>query len=119
MSTVIRKPYVIEAEGNLPLLIQEYAGRVNTGTQAVSIARVLSPAGRIERGKTPEFDEYAVVLTGLLRVESQEGTVDVRTGEAAIARRGKWVRFSTPEETEYIAVCLPAFAPGLVRWDRE
>ncbi len=119
MSTLIRKPHVIEAEGNLPLLIQEYAGRVNTGTRGVSIARVLSPAGRLERGKTLEFDEYAVVLTGTLRIESRHGTIDVRTGQAALTPRGKWVRYSTPEETEYMAICLPAFAPGMVAWDRE
>ena len=95
------------------MMIQEYVGRVMTGTQGVSIARVLSPAGRVEPGKTPEFDEYAIVLTGTLRVESQDGAVDVCTGQAVIARHGKWIRYSTPEETEYISVCLPAFAP---RW---
>ena len=116
MATVITKPHVIEAEGNQPLLIQELIGRVNTGTKGVSIARVLSPAGRVEIGKIPEFDEYAVVLSGTLRVESDR-CEDVLTGQAVICRKGEWVRFSTPEETEYITVCLPAFAPGLVRWD--
>ena len=119
MPTLIKKPHVIEVEGNLPMMIQEYVGRVMTGTQGVSIARVLSPAGRVEPGKTPEFDEYAVVLTGTLRVESQDGVVDVRTGQAVIARHGKWIRYSTPEETEYISVCLPAFAPKMAHWDRE
>ena len=119
MPTLIKKPHVIEVDGNLPMMIQEYVGRVMTGTQGVSIARVLSPAGRVEPGKTPEFDEYAIVLMGTLRVESQDGAVDVRTGQAVIARHGKWIRYSTPEETEYISVCLPAFAPRMVHWDRE
>ena len=119
MPTVIKKPHAIEVEGELPMLIQEYVGRVNTDTKPVSIARVLSTAGRVEKGKTLEFDEYAVVQMGTLRIESRDGIVDVRTGETAIVRKGKWVRYSTPEETEYIAICLPAFAPGLVQWDRD
>lgn len=118
MPTLITRPHVIEAGGNLPLLIQEYVGRFNSGDKKVSIARVLSPAGRVETGKTPEFDEYVIVLTGTLRIESQDRTVDVLTGQAGIVRQGKWVRYGTPEETEYITVCLPAFAPGMVNWDR-
>jgi mannose-6-phosphate isomerase-like protein (cupin superfamily) len=119
MPTLIQKPHVIVVEGDQPLLIEEYFGRVNTLTKSVSIARILSPAGRIESGKTPEFDEYSIVLMGVLRVESREGVVDVRTGQAIIANKGQWVRFSTPEETEYISVCLPAFAPKMMNRDRE
>lgn len=119
MTKLINRPIVVEAEGNLPMMIEEYVGRVASDTSAVSIARVLSPAGRIESGKTPEFDEYSLVLMGTLRVESQDGVVDVRTGQALIARKGKWVRYSTPELTEYIAVCLPAFTPRLMHRDRE
>ena len=119
MPKLIRKPHIIEAEGNLPLLIEEYIGRVNSGTEAVSIARILSPAGRVEQGKTPEFDEYTVVLMGTLRVESREGVVEAATGQAVVVRRGRWVRYSTPVEAEYISVCLPAFAPRMMCRDRE
>jgi ethanolamine utilization protein EutQ (cupin superfamily) len=118
MPTLIRKPHAIEAEGNQPMLIEEYVGRVNTGTKTVSIARVLSPAGRVEVGKTPEFDEYAIVLMGVLHVESLKGIFEVEVGQAVSVPKGKWVRFSTPEETEYISVCLPAFAPGMMCRDR-
>lgn len=119
MPTLIKKPHVIVVEGDHPLLIEEYIGRVNTLTPSVSIARVLSPAGRIESGKTPEFNEYSVVLMGVLRVESHEGVVDVGTGQAIIVNKGKWVRYSTPEEAEYISVCLPAFAPKMMNKDME
>jgi mannose-6-phosphate isomerase-like protein (cupin superfamily) len=112
----IEKPTIVAAAGNLPKRIAEYVGRVNSGTEAVSIARMESPAGWSEPGQTPEFDEYTVVLRGLLRVETSSGSVDVRAGQAIIARRGEWVRYSTPEPggAEYIAVCLPAFSPELV-----
>lgn len=119
MPTLIHKPHVIVVDGDLPLLIEEYVGRVNTLTPSVSIARVLSPAGRIESGKTPEFTEYSLVLMGVLRVESREGVVDVGVGQAIIVNKGKWVRYSTPKETEYISVCLPAFAPKMLHKDRE
>ena len=117
MPTLIEKPTVIEAAGNLPKRIEEFIGRVNSGTEAVSIARMKSPAGWVEPGQTPEFDEYTVVLAGVLRVESREGVIEVRAGQAVIARRGEWVRYSTPEGAEYLAVCLPAFSPGMVHRD--
>jgi ethanolamine utilization protein EutQ (cupin superfamily) len=119
MPTLIQKPRVIVVEGEQPLLIEEYIGRVNTLTPSVSIARVLSTAGRVETRKTPEFDEYSLVLMGVLKIESQEGVVEVRSGQAVIANKGKWVIYSTPEETEYISVCLPAFAPKMMNKDRE
>jgi hypothetical protein len=119
MPTLIQKPHVIVAEGNQPLLIEEYVGRVNTLTPSVSIVRVLSPAGRVEIGKTPEYSEYSVVLTGALRVESREGVVDVGVGQAIMVNKGEWVRYSTPEEAEYISVCLPAFAPKMMNRDME
>jgi mannose-6-phosphate isomerase-like protein (cupin superfamily) len=119
MPMLINKPYVVEAEGNLSMMVEEYVGRGTTDTSALSIARVLSPEGRIESGKTPEYDEYSVVLMGTLRVESLDGILDVRTGQAVIVKRGKWVRYSTPETTEYIAVCLPAFTPRLMHRDRD
>ena len=119
MPTLISKPIVVEAEGNLSMMVEEYVGRVSSDTSALSIARVMSPAGRVESGKTPEFDEYSVVLMGTLRVESLDGVVEAHTGQAVIARKGKWVRYSTPELTEYIAVCLPAFTPRLMHRDIE
>jgi len=113
---LIEKPTIVAAAGNLPKRIAEYVGRVNSGTDAVSIARMESPEGWIEPGQTPEFDEYTVVLRGTLRVETKSGATDVKAGQAVIARRGEWVRYSSPEPggAEYIAVCIPAFAPGLV-----
>lgn len=117
--TLIEKPTVIEAAGNLPKRIEEFIGRVNSGTEAVSIARMKSPPGWVEPGQTPEFDEYTVVLAGVLRVESREGVTDVSAGQTVIARRGEWVRYSTPEGAEYIAVCLPAFSPEAVHRDED
>jgi mannose-6-phosphate isomerase-like protein (cupin superfamily) len=117
MPTFIEAPTVIAAAGNKPKTIEEYIGRVNSGTDAVSIARMRSPSGWAEPGQTPEFDEYTVVLKGMLQVESRAGTLEVRAGQAVIARRGEWVRYSSPgrDGAEYIAVCLPAFSPETVR----
>jgi mannose-6-phosphate isomerase-like protein (cupin superfamily) len=111
----------IQAAGNKPKLIDEYIGRVNSGTETVSVAHMRSPAGWVEPGQAPHFDEYTVVLRGMLRVEHGEGALDIRAGEAVIAHRGEWVRYSTPEEggAEYIAVCLPAFSPETVHRDAE
>jgi mannose-6-phosphate isomerase-like protein (cupin superfamily) len=119
MPTLIEKPTRIEAAGNKPKIIDEYVGRVNTGDAAVSIAHMRSPAGWAEPAQTPEFDEYTVVLKGLLRVEHQGGTIDVRAGQAVVVRGGERVRYSTPGEegAEYIAVCLPAFSPQTVHRD--
>src|ERR671916_3403865 len=110
----------VEAAGTPPKLIDEYVGRVNTGTEAVSMAHMRSPEGWEEPGQRPEFDEYTLVLRGLLRVKSEGGTFDVRAGQAVITRRGEWVQYSTPEEegAEYVAVCLPAFSPDAVHRDR-
>jgi mannose-6-phosphate isomerase-like protein (cupin superfamily) len=116
MPTLIEKPTRITAAGNKPKLIDEYVGRVNTGDTAISIAHMRSPAGWIEPAQTPEFDEYTLVLRGLLRVEHQGGSLDVRAGQAVVVRRGEWVRYSTPGDdgAEYIAICLPAFSPETV-----
>lgn len=116
MPTLIAQPTRIQAAGNKPKLIDEYIGRVNSKDEAVSIAHMRSPGGWVEPGQTPEFDEYTVVLKGLLRVTHQGGVIDVRAGQAVVARRGEWVQYSTPEPegAEYIAVCLPAFSPQLV-----
>jgi quercetin dioxygenase-like cupin family protein len=119
MPTHLPKPSVIEAAGNLPKRIEEFVGRVNSRSTAVSIARMTSPPGWVEPGQTPEFDEYTVVLRGMLRVTTRGGALDVRAGEAVIAHAGEWVQYSTPDPdgAEYIAVCLPAFSPETVHRD--
>jgi len=119
MPTLIAKPTVIQAAGNKPKVIEEFVGRVNSRTEAVSVARMKSSPGWVEPGQTPEFDEFTVVLKGTLHVASKKGTLDVRAGQAVIAHRGEWVQYSTPEPegAEYIAVCLPAFSPQTVHRD--
>jgi mannose-6-phosphate isomerase-like protein (cupin superfamily) len=116
---LIEAPAVVEAAGNKPKIIEEYVGRVNTGSGDVSVARMRSPGGWVEPGQRPEFDEYTVVLRGLLRVKTESETLDVRAGQAVVTRRGEWVQYSTPEEggAEYVAVCLPAFSPETVHRD--
>ncbi len=115
----IESPSVIEAAGNKPKIIEEYIGRINSQTENVSIARMKSPAGWVEPGQTPEFDEYTVVLKGSLSVKTNDGTITVKAGEAVVSHAGKWVQYSTPEAegAEYIAVCLPAFSPDIVHRD--
>jgi quercetin dioxygenase-like cupin family protein len=113
----IAAPKVIEAAGNKPKRIEEYVGRVNSDTAEVSVARMQSPAGWVEPGQTPEFDEYTVVLRGTLRVTSRDGVIDVAAGQAVITPAGEWVQYSTPEGAEYVAVCLPAFSPATVHRD--
>ena len=119
MPTHIPKPSVIEAAGNKPKVIEEFIGRVNSGTEALSVARMRSPGGWVEPGQTPEFDEYTVVLAGLLRVTTKTGRLDVRAGQAVIAPRDEWVQYSSPEAggAEYVAICLPAFSPDTVHRD--
>jgi mannose-6-phosphate isomerase-like protein (cupin superfamily) len=109
--TFIEKASRVTAAGNKPKLIDEYVGRVNTGTSETSVAHMRSPGGWIEPGQTPEFDEYTLVLRGVLRVEFENGQLDVRAGQAVIAHKGAWVRYSTPEAdgAEYVAICVPAF----------
>jgi ethanolamine utilization protein EutQ len=116
MPTLIGQPTRIESAGNKPKLIDEFIGRVNSNTAIASVARMRSPAGWIEPGQTPQFDEFTIVLKGMLRVEHQGGTMDVAEGQAVIAHKGEWVRYSTPaaEGAEYIAVCVPAFSPQTV-----
>ena len=119
MPKLIESATRIEAAGNVPKLIDEYFGRVNSGDSALSIAHMRSPGGWEEPGQRPEFDEYTVVLRGVLHVESEAGVIEVRAGQAIVARAGEWVRYSTPEVegAEYIAVCLPAFSPATVNRD--
>ena len=116
MPTHIKAPGIIEAAGTKPKIIEEYIGRVNSRTDDVSIARMRSPEGWIEPGQQPEFDEYTLVLKGTLRVTTRDGHIDVHAGQAVIAHRGEWVQYSTPGVggAEYVAVCLPAFAPDTV-----
>jgi mannose-6-phosphate isomerase-like protein (cupin superfamily) len=112
----IAQPTRIAAAGNQPKLIEEFVGRVNSATPAVSIARMTSPGGWEEPAQTPEFDEYTVVLRGALQVKTRERTYEVKAGEAIIVSRGEWVQYSTPgaEGAEYVAICLPAFGPDIV-----
>jgi quercetin dioxygenase-like cupin family protein len=119
MPDFIEKPARVEAAGNLPKVIEEFVGRVNTGSPAVSIARMTSPSGWEEPGQTPGFDEYTVVLKGVLVVEHSGGRLEVRAGQAVHTAPGEWVRYSSPssEGAEYVAVCLPAFAPDTVHRD--
>jgi quercetin dioxygenase-like cupin family protein len=116
---LIETPTIIAAVGNLPKRIAEYIGRVNTGSDALSVARMESPAGWQEPGQTPEFDEYTVVLRGTVRVETRAGVIDVAAGQAFHSPAGEWVRYSSPATggAEYVAVCLPAFSPAAVHRD--
>jgi ethanolamine utilization protein EutQ (cupin superfamily) len=117
MPTLIESPSRVEAAGTKPKLIDEYVGHVNTGETRVSVAHMRSPAGWVEPGQRPDFDEYTVVLDGRLRVEHEDGELDVRAGQAVLVPGGEWVRYSTPEGASYVAVCLPAFSPDTVHRD--
>jgi len=120
MPLLIPAPTVIAAAGNKPKKIEEYAGRVNSGHTAVSIARMQSPAGWLEPGQCPDFEEITVVLSGCLRVEHEGGAFDVRQGQAIVTKPGEWVRYSSPEPggAEYVAVCVPAFSMETVHRDQ-
>ena len=119
MARLITAPTVIQSAGNKPKLIEEFFGHVNSGTASTSIARMRSPGGWVEPGQTPEFDEYTVVLRGELQVKTKTETFTVRAGQGVLTPKGEWVQYSTPhpDGAEYIAVCLPAFAPGTVHRD--
>jgi len=113
-------PQLIDVPQRIPVpggkVVDEYVGRVATGTEGVSVARMISPAGWDEPAQTPEFDEVTFVLRGTVRVEHDGGELDVAAGQAVLTRAGERVRYSTPgaEGAEYVAVCLPAFGPDLV-----
>jgi mannose-6-phosphate isomerase-like protein (cupin superfamily) len=118
----IASPTTIAAAGTKPKTILEYVGRVNTDTETLSIAQMVSPSGWVEPGQRPEFDEFTVVLAGTLHIDTEDGeTMELSAGEAVITRKGEWVRYSTPgaEGAQYVAVCLPAFSPDLVHRDPE
>jgi len=116
MPRLISAPTKIPVPGNK--LIEEYIGRVNSGDSQVSVAHMHSPPGWSEPGQTPEFDEVTLVLNGYMRVEHSTGTTEVRAGQAIVTQRGEWVRYSTPEGAEYVAICLPAFSPDTVHRDQ-
>ena len=120
MTELIVEPSVIKAAGNKPKRIEEFIGRVASGNEDVSIARMVSPSGWVEPAQRPAFDEYTVVLRGTLRVTTDQAEVDVQAGQAVIAPKGTRVQYSTPgpDGAEYIAVCLPAFSPAAVHRDR-
>jgi len=114
----ISSPSIIESAGNKPKVIEEYVGRVNSGTNSISIAKMSSPPGWKEPGQKPQFDEYTIVLRGILKVESRTETLFIKEGEAVIVNSGEWVQYSTPNEgAEYIAICLPAFSLDTVNRD--
>jgi quercetin dioxygenase-like cupin family protein len=119
MPELITDPVRVEAAGEPPKLIDEFAGRASNGEERVSVARMRSPAGWSEPGQRPEFDEYTVVLAGALEVETENGTLEVPAGSGVLARAGEWVRYSTPNGAEYVAVCLPAFSPDTVHRDEQ
>lgn len=116
---------LIEAPTRIPVpggkTIDEYVGRVNSGDSAVSVAHMVAPAGWTEPFQTPEFDEYTVVLAGTVLVDTDAGTLTVRAGQGVVTRAGERIRYATTdaEGAEYVAVCLPAFAPHLARRDAE
>ena len=117
MAELIESPVRVEAAGEPPKLIDEFAGRASNGEERVSVARMRSPAGWREPGQRPEFDEYTVVISGALRVETEDGELEVGAGQGVLVRAGEWVRYSTPQGAEYVAVCLPAFSPETVHRD--
>jgi mannose-6-phosphate isomerase-like protein (cupin superfamily) len=116
MATKINKPTLIKACGNKPKIIEEFIGRINSKTEELSIAKMKSPAGWVEPGQTPEFDEYTVVLKGVLVIKTKEEALEIKAGEAVIIHAKEWVQYTSPYEegAEYIAVCLPAFSPDIV-----
>jgi mannose-6-phosphate isomerase-like protein (cupin superfamily) len=118
---LIPSPTRVRAAGTKPKRIDEYVGRANSGTDAVSIAHMRSPAGWVEPGQRPEFDEYTLVLRGKLRIEHGGGRIDVRAGQAVLVRAGEWIRYSTPAAggAEYVAVCIPAFSSETVHRDAD
>lgn len=119
MPQLVTAPSVIEAAGNKPKIIEEFIGRVNSGTTELSIARMSSPQGWTEPGQKPEFDEYTLVLDGMLRIQFKDGQIDVQAGQAVIVSAGEWIQYGSPKPggATYVAVCLPAFSPQTVHRD--
>ncbi len=120
MPIKISSPSIITAAGNKPKKIEEFIGKVNSKTDSVSVARMTSPSGWVEPGQRPEFDEYTIVLKGMLKVKTENENMEINAGEAVLTKKGEWVQYSTPgpEGAQYIAVCLPAFSPDTVHRDK-
>lgn len=117
MPQLIERPTRIAAAGNKPKLIDEFIGRVNSRDENVSVAVMSSPAGWLEPGQRPDFDEYTLVLEGALHVEHESGSLIVHAGQAVHTRPGEWIRYSTPDGARYVAICFPAFSPSSVHRD--
>ena len=115
----IDAPTTIAPAGNLPKIIHEYVGRVNTGNEGVSVALMQSPAGWQEPAQTPEFMEITLVLEGCVEVHAQDDHLYVHANEAVVTMPGERVRYETPEGARYVAICLPAFSPDTVHRDAE
>src|SRR5262245_11170920 len=97
MPRLIERPTIVQAAGNKPKQIQEFVGRVNSGHDAVSVARMVSPGGWVETGQRPDFDEMTIVLKGMVRVEHEGGSLDVRAGQGVVTTAGEWIGYSSPE----------------------
>lgn len=121
MVRIIRQPSIIKAAGNKEKIIKEYFGRVNSDTDEVSIAYMVSPEGWEEPGQRPEFNEYTLVLRGSLKISTESEVYTLNAGEAILTQKDEWVQYSSPFEggAEYIAVCLPAFSPEQVKRDNQ
>ncbi len=116
-------PQLVESPVRVPVpggkLIDEYVGGASTGTSALSVAHMRSPAGWEEPAQAPDFDEVTLVLGGAVHVEHDGGVLVVSAGQAVLTRAGERVRYTTPEGAEYVAVCLPAFSPDSVNREQE
>lgn len=114
-------PQLISQPTRIPVpenkIIDEYIGGVNNGESQSSVAHMRSPAGWSEPGQRPEFDEFTLVLKGKMRLEYEGGVMEAGPGQALVARKGEWIRYSTPEGAEYVAICIPAFTPATVHRD--
>lgn len=119
MALFFNGPAVVRDAGTGDKIISEFFGHVNSGTHEVSVAHMISPPGWSEPGQRPDFNEYTVVLKGKLKVETLKGEMIITEGQAVLAQKNEWVRYSTPEGAEYIAVCVPAFSPGTVNRDKD
>ncbi|WP_088320887.1 AraC family ligand binding domain-containing protein [Kineosporia sp. R_H_3] len=118
MPEVINEPSRIPVPGGK--VIEEFVGRVATSTPGVSVARMAAPPGWQEPAQVPEFDEVTLVLRGSVVVEHDDGVVEVRAGQAVLTRAGERVRYGVgPDGADYVAVCVPAFGPGLVHREED
>jgi mannose-6-phosphate isomerase-like protein (cupin superfamily) len=117
-------PELIPTPTTIPVpggkIIDEHVGRVNTGTEAVSVAHMKAPGDWTEPFQTPAFDEVTLVLAGSVLVDHDGGQLRVQAGQSVITRAGERIRYSTGAEgAEYVAVCLPAFSPDTVHREDE